>query len=487
MAVISGCQQVMALVVQIVLARLLIPHDYGVAALVMTIDSFAVVFSTAGIGTALVQRKDLSLATVDAAAVITGGMAVALGGILFFASDDISLYYALPEMSFLLKIAAIDILLKVMCSLYDSLLLRELRYKVLSLRTFISLIVQSVVSIILATHGFGAKSLVISYVTGSVTQLILCISATRYIPRTFGDYKAVKGIFKFGSWILLGRLANQAAHVLDQMIVAKFLNASALGLVNVSKRVTSIFPLTFLGFVGRVTLPVFSKWQDDLERIEKAYWMGLRINMMIVFPLCLLTGLFSYQILMLLYGTKWLAGEYVMKVLSFHVALTSIDTGYCNSVLYATGNPRYSTIVTLISLFLIPSLIYIGSFWGVIGIAWGMVSYIGAFIVINHLVLKYLCRFRISKLPLLILRSVVFLVPMFVAGYSLIALHVAPRYEIVPKVLSPEWFFLAIRMVGCAIVCMIVYIVTIYFMSKSEFMFLLNGILNTVRIRKFRK
>ena len=64
MAVISLGQQVLAFVVQIVLARLLVPKDYGVVALVMTIGSFAVVFSTAGIATALVQRKELPAVTV---------------------------------------------------------------------------------------------------------------------------------------------------------------------------------------------------------------------------------------------------------------------------------------------------------------------------------------------------------------------------------------------------------------------------------------
>lgn len=484
MATMSGCQQIMAFVVQIILARLLVPHDYGVAVLVMTIDSFAVVFSTAGIGTALVQRKELSMPIVDASAVITGGMAVVLGGALFCASNGISHYYALPEMSFLLKLAAIDIFIKVMISLYDSLLLRELRYKVLSSRAFVGLFVQSVVSITLAVKGYGAKSLVIGFMSGSVVQLLLCVSATKYIPRTFGQYGEVKEIFQFGGWILLGRLANQAAQVLDQMVIAKFLNASALGLVNVSKRITSIVPNTFLGFAGRVTLPVFSRWQDELGRIEKAYWRGLHINMIVVFPLCLLTGLFSYQILALLYGTKWLAGEYLMKVLALQVAIISIDSGYSASVINATGNPRYGTVVMIASLFLMPGFIYIGSLWGVMGIVWGMVSYSWIFIVINQLVLRRLCRFHILRFPMLMIRSILSLIPMCIVGFLLIALQAVPRYEVVPAVLSSEWFILAMRLVGCGIICVMVYTITVRFTAKDDFMFLWNGIRELIRRKK---
>ena len=117
MAVISFGQQVLAFVVQVVLARLLVPKDYGVVALVMTIGSFAVVFSTAGIATALVQRKELPRSIIDAAAVITGGIAIVLGGAIFFSSSWVSSFYGLPEMSFLLRLVAVDVFLKVMVSL----------------------------------------------------------------------------------------------------------------------------------------------------------------------------------------------------------------------------------------------------------------------------------------------------------------------------------------------------------------------------------
>ena len=226
---------------------------------------------------------------------------------------------------------------------------------------------------------------------------------------------------------------------------------------------------------------MFSRWQDDLDRIENAYWRGLRINMMIVFPLCLLTGLFSYQILALLYGSKWLVGENIMKVFSLQVALISIDAGYCGSVINATGNPKYGTIVMVISLFLMPGSIYIGSYWGLSGIAWAMVSYSGVFIIINQFVLRYLCHFRISRLPLLMLRAVLSVVPMYIVGYFLLSLRVVPRYEVVPVVLSVEWVILALRLLGCGIICMSVYAITTRFTAKDDFMFLRNGIRDIIR------
>lgn len=480
MAAISFGQQVLAFVVQIVLARLLVPKDYGVVALVMTIGSFAVVFSTAGIATALVQRKELPRSVIDAAATITGGIAILLGGSIFLASNAIASYYELPEMSFLLRLVAFDVFLKVMVSLYDSLMLRDMRYRALSIRTFTSVIVQSAVSIMLAALGYGAKSLVIGYLCGSTTLLAMSIVATRYVPRSFGDFGEVKGVFKFGAWILLGRIVNQAAVVLDQMVIARVLNAASLGLINVSKNLTGILPNTIIGFAGRVTLPVFSRWQDDLPRIEAAYWRGLRINMMVVFPICALVGLFSYQILSLLYGAKWLAGDVLMKILAVQVAVLSIDSGYSGSVINAIGKPKYGTIVMFVSLLLIPGFVYIGSFWRSVGVAWGMVAYSSVFFIVNQLVLRHLCRFRLSNIPKILLRAVLTVLPMFVVGMVVVYCGVIPR-GCPPAVLSVEWFMLGLRMAGSALACLFVYCVTAYFIMRDDTLFLWNGICGALK------
>ena len=475
MAAISFGQQVLAFVVQIVLARLLVPKDYGVVALVMTIGSFAVVFSTAGIATALVQRKELPRSVIDAAATITGGIAILLGGSIFVARDAIASYYGLPEMSFLLQLVAVDVLLKVMISLYDSLLLRDLRYRALSIRTFLSVIIQSAVSIMLAAWGCGAKSLVFGYLSGSITLLTMSIIATRYIPRSLGDFGEVKGVFKFGAWILLGRIVNQAAVVIDQMVIARVLNAASLGLINVSKNLTGIFPNTIIGFAGRVTLPVFSRWQDDLPRIETSYWRGLRINMLIVFPICVLVGLFSYQILSLLYGTKWLAGEILMKVLAIQVAVFSIDAGYSSSVINAIGKPKYGTIVMFASLFLIPGFVYAGSFWGSVGVAWGMTAYGCAFFVINQVILRHLCRFKLSNIPTIVSKALITVLPMFFVGVLILQSGLLYSGH-PPSVLSLDWFVLGVQTAGCAFLCLFVYCITAYCIMREDVLFLWNGI-----------
>ena len=475
MAAISFGQQILQFVLQIVLARLLLPHDYGAAAIVMTVCVFATVFSSAGIGTAIVQRKELPDSVKDAAAVITGGMALLLGGVVFTLSGLIASFYKLPELSILFRIAAIDIFLKVMISLYDSLMLRALQYRSLSVRAFIGLVVQGVVSIILARIGWGARSLVIGYVSGSFVQLVLCVGVTRYIPHSYGSFHEVVDVFKFGGWVLLGRIANQAAATLDQVIVARFLNAASIGLINVSKHLSSILPNTIIGFSGRITLSVFSRWQEDIQRIESNYWRGVRVQLMIATPLCALVALCSYQILALLFGAKWLAGTSVMKIYALQATIIAMEGSMTGSVINAMGKPKFGTLILVGSLFLMPLCSYTGSQFGIIGVAWAFVGYAIVVVVADQFILWWQFNFHVINILVATIRQAVATLPMFLAGLLILHLGFLP-FDPPPAIFSVDWFLLGVKLIVSGLTCMGVYCLTARFLLREDFLYVWRGL-----------
>lgn len=475
MSSISLLQQVLQFLVQIVLARLLVPKDYGTAAIVMSLCMFAVVFSSAGIGTALVQKKELTSKITDAAATITGGLALILGSVVFFGSDCIASFYKLPELSLLFQIASFDIFFKVMISLYDGLILREMRFKLLSLMSFISLLIQAGVSITLAFTGHGAKSLVIGYLSGSLIHFIFCLFATKYIPRSFGNWREAIGVFQFGGWILLGRVANQAAVTLDQLILGRFLNVASLGLLNVSKNLSSLIPHTVMGFTGRLTLPVFSQWQDNLQRVEINYWRGIRIQLLIVTPLCVIIAISSYQILSLLFGLKWLDGNMVMKIYAIQAIVWSMEGGLTASVFNALGKPKFGTIVMLSSIGLIPLCAFIGSCFGIVGVAVAFLHFAIVILLINQYVLWKKFKFKVSNLFLIVGKQMLATVPLIVGGYGLVYVGALP-FGTPPELCSSEWFLWLLRLVIFGVVCMVVYIVSARFLLREDFQYLWNGL-----------
>lgn len=468
-------RQILQFAVQIVLARILLPRDYGIAALVMTIGGFAVVFSTAGIGAVLVQRKDLSREMLDASVVITAVVAIFLGLAIFVGADFAARYYAAPELSFLLKIVALDVLLKVMISAYDSLMLRRMMFKSAAVRNLAGLIVQSVVSVFLASRGFGAKALVYGYVSGSASQLLLCVAATRYIPQSFGNFRHVGGIFRFGAWVLVGKAANQMAQTLDQIVIARVLSVNVLGVFAVTRNLACVLPSTMLGCVDRVALPLFAKWQDDRSRLETSYSRGLRLNMMLVFPLCLVVGLFSHQVLSLLYGAKWIGGVGLMRVFAVLMAIASIDAGYTVSVFNATGNPQCITIILLLSLPVLPLCVWAGSCWGAVGAAWSFVAFSLLFLGINLSMVRLRLGFRVGHVFASAGKALLTLVPAAMVGGLLLKLGVMRSGE-PPQFLSADWFALGLATAFCALVCLSLSALSARVFMRDDFLFLWNGL-----------
>ncbi len=358
-------------------------------------------------------------------------------------------------------------------------MLRALQYKLLSLQTFIGLLVQGGVSIVLAKLGYGARSLVIGYVCGSFVQLALCVGVTRYLPRSCGNVREVIDVFKFGVWVLLGRIANQAAVTLDQVIVARFLNAASIGLINVSKNLSSILPNTVMGFSGRVTLPVFSRWQDDIARIELNYWRGVRMQMMIAVPICAIVALCSYQLLSLLYGAKWLAGTKVMKIYALQAAVWAIEGSLTGSVINAMGKPKLGTLVLVGSLFLIPLCSYIGAQYGIIGVSWAFLAFAIAIVAVDQLILWKQFKFHVFNIFTAIVRQAITMLPMLALGYFLLYLGFLP-YGTPPAMLSADWFVLAGKLVAYGLVCLLVYALTARFVLKEDFLYAWRGVLDAI-------
>lgn len=483
MSSISLLQQILQFLVQIVLARLLVPKDYGAAAIVMSLCMFAVVFSSAGIGTALVQKKELTSKITDAAATITGGLALVLGSVVFFGSNWIATFYKLPELSLLFQIAAFDIFFKVMISLYDGLILREMRFRLLSLMSFISLLIQAGVSITLAFTGHGAKSLVIGYLSGSLIHFIFCLFATKYIPRSFGNWREAVGVFQFGGWILLGRISNQAAITLDQLIIGHFLNPASLGLLNISKNLSSLIPYTVLGFASRLTLPVFSQWQDDIMRIERNYWKGMKLQLLIVTPLCVMIALASYQVLALLFGVKWISGAELMKLFAINAIIVSMEGGLTTTVFNATGNPKEGAVVMVVSLVLLPVCIIFGVQAGLIGVGYSLIIYALLILAINQYILWQKFKFKVSNLFLIVGKQMLATVPLIVGGYGLVYVGALP-FGTPPELCSGEWFLWFLRLIAFGLVCMMIYLFSARFLLKEDFQYLKNGILSLIKRKK---
>ncbi len=386
----SASTQGIGLLANMVLARLLLQTDFGAVALVVANISILQTFSEFGMSVALIQREHINRSLIDSAFVATVLLTLSIVLILWFTASFFATFFNVPVLSGLLKIAALSYLFNGIFSLHRCLLLRDLRYKEISIIGFIAVVLNNITAIGLAYKGYGPYSIVWGYFLSSAVSLIAGCWLTKYIPRSVGSLKNMRSLFSFGIWVSIGRLMGNAAGKVDSFIIGKVLDAATLGSYYMAQKIVLLIPNTYTGIIDQVMLPIYSKFQKEANRVQEGYFKTLSITSIILTPSICLIFTFSDPLVRIILGRQWLNVIPLVMIMSLFGFAQCLGGGIFASVIYSLGRPQFATVTNAFRMAALPGFVLIGSLWGVIGVAWGFALYgiIGRFF--NQLMLKHL-------------------------------------------------------------------------------------------------
>lgn len=365
-------RQIIAFLPNVFLVRLLTPEDFGAVALVLSVSGVLKVFSDMGISVAIVQRKEMSLSLLNSAfmANLVATVTISLG--LWVGAPLAALFFGIPSLTNLLRIAALSYVFSGLFSLYRSLLLRAMRYSTIALLEVLNSLVYGVVAVILAGLGYGASSVAWAQVAATMTLALMGLHFTRFVPRGVGTISDAVQLLRFGGWIALSRVLGQASGHIDAFFIGRFLDEAALGQYFLAQRVVMLIPGAYTSIIDQVTLPIYSRWQDDPSRIQDGYWKAFRYGLMLILPAVVLLMLLAEFVVELVLGAAWLEIVPLVRVMSLFALTHSMGGGIFGSVIYATGRPELATLVSVFRITALPLCVGIGAMVsGVLGAAYG--------------------------------------------------------------------------------------------------------------------
>lgn len=199
-------------VVQIILARLLLPNDFGTVALLAVFANLASTIVNNGLTSSLLQKKNATETDYSTVFFIEFGLAVLMYILLFFLARPIANYYDDSMIVPYLRVYSLMILFSSISSIQTTVLRSKADYKTLFIANIFGIIVQAVLGIVLAYQGMGVWALVISQVSYYAISTILLCALVRWIPKKKVSFKSFGELFKF-SWKmtigwLIGNLYN---------------------------------------------------------------------------------------------------------------------------------------------------------------------------------------------------------------------------------------------------------------------------------------
>lgn len=362
----------------LVLARLLLPSDYGCVGMLHVFIAFSNIFVTAGFGTALIQKKNPT--HVDYTSVFYWSFVVSIifYWILFFSAPAISRFYNMPELCAVLRVQSLGLVLQTLVTIQTTQMQKQLRFKELSKRSIIAALAGTIVAIIMALCGCGVWSLVVSHLVAVVASVALLWRMSSWRPTLEFSWGSLKELFSFGGLVALSSFVETLYGNLLSLILGKWYSPSDLGYYTQAKKLEQI-PTGSLGtIVGAVSLPVFSSLQDSPKKLLDGVRKSMKSVMYVNVPMMTLLMIIAKPLIDMLYGVKWELSAGYFQILCIGGAMYTLNSLNVN-VIKALGKGKTFFFTQLIKRVLALVLI-VGSFFlgkaglinGINGLIWAV-------------------------------------------------------------------------------------------------------------------
>lgn len=293
------------MLVQLVLARLILPEEFGTVALLNIFITISHVLVSTGFATAIIQKKDLTETDKSSAFFMSVGISVLLFAIIFITSPYIALFYEDPQLSSVLRLYSIVIVIGGFCSVKNSLVSKELKFKITMWRGLITVVVQGSVGIVLAYMGLGVWALVASYIVGNLSSAVYLHCVVRWTPKRLFSWQSVKKMFKFSSNVLISSLFNTVYSDIRALVIGKVYTTETLAFYDRANLIRGYIFDTTIGAISTVMLPVLSKVNDDVAKVKKGLRRIVSLNMFVSTPMRIGLILVAKPLILLMLGENW--------------------------------------------------------------------------------------------------------------------------------------------------------------------------------------
>lgn len=368
----NGVRAVLKIGVLAILGRLLTPADFGLVAAAAAVVWFTMVFSSLGVGPALVQRRELEPEHISTSFAFSLFLGITLGAAVALFAPAIARVFRLDGLAPVLRGIAIVFPISALSTVSYCLLQRQLRFRAIAGAELISYALgYGGVGVGMALLGYGVWALVGAEVAKEAVKTALLLVALPGSRRVSFHPRAFMELLRFGSGYTAGGIATYIALEADSLVVARYLGASALGLYGRAYELMLV-PAKALGEVlNKILFPALSRVQDDPGRLALGYRRALGVTALIVVPVSVGIFVLAPEIVVTLLGGQWLGAVAPLRIL---IVATYFQVGYmvgqsaanATGIVYGTAwrSAAYAVLVVVGAI--------VGQRWGIVGVAVGV-------------------------------------------------------------------------------------------------------------------
>lgn len=314
------------LIVQIVLARLLAPEEFGMLALMLVFVNIGNVIVQSGLNTALVQDPDVEDDDYSTVFWMSFVISLILYGVIFFSAPYIANFYAMPALVDPLRMLGFILLINAYNAVQIGKLTRDLEMKKIFLGTIVASVVSSVLGIGGALAGLGIWALAIQQLSYQFANVVANAFQVDWHPRLVFRVGRAKKLFSFGWKLLISGLLNSVSQSLSNLIIGKQFSGYQLGLVSQGEKYPAALGSMLDGVIQPVMLSTIAKVQSDISYARRIMRRALKTSTYLVFPVMGLFALVAPILVPLLLGDQWIESVPFFQLFCIAYALLPVHT-----------------------------------------------------------------------------------------------------------------------------------------------------------------
>lgn len=301
----------------IILARLLMPADYGAIGMLAIFMSLAEVFIDAGFGSALIQKKKPTQTDYSTVFFFNIGMSTVLYAVIFLCAPLIADFYHMPILCKILRIQGLILFIYAFNIIQRNQIRKNLQFKKLSTITIITSIISLVVTVIMAYTGCGVWSLVAQNFIGALVPCIFFWVTTDWHPTWEYSWKSFRELFGFGFYMFLSHLFDTISGKISGLLIGRWYNPDTMGYYAKASSTEKLASENVSGVMVQTTYPLYASVQDDKKRLGNMVKRITSTLAYITVPMLSLLIVIAKPLFILLYSDRWLLCVPYFQILCF--------------------------------------------------------------------------------------------------------------------------------------------------------------------------
>lgn len=341
------------LIVSIVLARLLMPSDFGLIGMLAVFISLSETLVQAGFSQALIQKKDADEEDFSSVFFINLVVSLSIYFILFLLAPYIASFYDQPQLTKLTRVLSLIFVINAFSYVQETRLKKSMEFKKLMTIYLPSTFISGIISIIMAYSGFGVWALVAQRLINQSLFAVQLWVRTKWKPLFIFNIEKSKELFSFGSRLMLSGVIHTITDSLYQISIGKYYNAQMLGYYENANKLTQTATNTISSVLNSVAFPAFATIQDDNERLKIGYKKVMQQVLFWLAPVLVLAAVVAEPLFLMVFGEKWLMAVPYFQVLCIAQVFSPLTSYNLNIITIKGRSDLYLKIEIIKKSFLI--------------------------------------------------------------------------------------------------------------------------------------